>query len=91
MAFRVRSVTLQRWGHGSRSRLLGSVRGLATLSDGSRYALVFPIAIPLFRILHLVHGINARGAGHTMSSSLEVDTLARKPALRQLARVLALR
>ncbi|KAE8339257.1 hypothetical protein BDV24DRAFT_176122 [Aspergillus arachidicola] len=36
MAFRVRSVTLQRWSHGSRSRLLGSVRGLATVSDGSR-------------------------------------------------------
>ena len=87
MAFRVRSVTLQRWSHGSRSRLLGSVRGLATVSDGSRYALVLPI---LFRVLHLVHGANTPDVDHMMSSLLEVDTLVRKPALLQLARVLAL-
>ncbi|RAH46705.1 tRNA modification protein MTO1 [Aspergillus brunneoviolaceus CBS 621.78] len=36
MAFRANSGTLRRWGLGSRSRWVGSVRGLATVTDAAR-------------------------------------------------------
>lgn len=42
MAFRARSVALFRWGHGPRSRMLCSTRGMATVSDGARYVIQCP-------------------------------------------------